>query len=225
MSQPDDGHDPFTVPLSPAGRAAIDAVRAKRGYTLPYHRMFAASAPELLERYDAFYEALTLAPRVLTPVERETVWATLLAAAREVHGFIHMRRAQAAGLGEDELARAVAIAAVAEGFATLGFAGEHWAAWTGQRAVERQYLALFDAARGPMPAGLAHLAATVAMGARRDARGLALHLAHAFDAEVTREQVCEGLSYLLIPCGGNVLIDAVATWETVAKDGRVPAPY
>lgn len=55
----------FSEPLSPEGEAILAA-------------------------YDAFYESLTLVPRALTPVERETVWAILLAAAREVHGFIHM---------------------------------------------------------------------------------------------------------------------------------------
>ncbi len=65
-----------TPPAAPPKAAEIlAAVEAKRGYLLPYHRMFAASAPALLEQYDAFYEQLTLVPRVLSPVERETVWA------------------------------------------------------------------------------------------------------------------------------------------------------
>jgi alkylhydroperoxidase/carboxymuconolactone decarboxylase family protein YurZ len=74
--------------------------------------MVAAHAPGLLRDDDRFYESLTRVQRVLASRERETVWAGLLAAAREVHGFIHMRRAVAAGLNTDDIARAVAIAAV-----------------------------------------------------------------------------------------------------------------
>lgn len=224
MTEPHD-NPPATVPLSEAERTVLEAVRGKRGYTLPYHRMFAAGSAGLLERYDAFYEALTLAPRVLTPLERETVWASLLAAAREVHGFIHMERARRAGLDEAARARAVAIAAACEAHTVIAFAGGHWADWTGGPALRERYLALFDAARGETPAGLAHLAAVAAMGARRDAAGQGLHLELAFAAGITREQVAEALSYLMIPCGGNVLIDAVDAWMAAAAEGRAPPPF
>jgi len=63
------------------------------------------------------------------------------------------------------------------------------------------------------------------MGAHRHASGLAWHLKAAFDAGAKPGQVCEALSYLLIPCGGNALIDAVAVWEAEASQGRLPAPY
>lgn len=207
------------------GAAILAEVEAKRGYTLPYHRLFAAHAPALLRDYDRFYDSLTLAPRILTPVQRETVWAGLLAAAREVHGFIHMRRATAAGMSHDDIARAVAIAAVTESFAVIGFSGSHWSAWTLPAALEARYLALFDAAREGLDAGLAHLTAAVAMAARRARAGTVLHLARAFAAGITPAMACEGLSYLLLPCGGNTLIEAVAFWEEAAKDGVLPAPH
>ena len=212
-------------PLSPQAKAVLDAVEAKRGYLLPYHRMFAASAPELLATYDAFYESLTLVPRVLTPVQRETVWAGLLAAAREVHGFIHMKRAVKAGLTEADIVRAVAIAAVTEGHGTLAFSGENWSAWTLPTALEQAYLALFEAVRGTLDAKLAHLTALVCHAARRHKPGMVLHLREAFAAGVTPGEVCEGLSYLLLPCGGNTLIEAVSFWEDAAREGLVPGPY
>lgn len=215
----------FSVALSPRGQAVIGDVEKKRGYTLPYHRMFAASAPDLLAAYDAFYEQLTLTPRFLSPIEKETVWATLLAAAREVHGFIHMKRALAAGMSQSDIVRAVAIAAVTEGFAVMEFSGSNWSAWTLPAELEARYLAAFDAVRGDLSPALAHLAALVATGSRRDKQGTVLHLKHAFAAGMTREKVCEGLSYMLIPCGGNTLIEAVSYWEEAAADGLVPAPY
>lgn len=212
-------------PLSPEGAAALATAERKRGYLLPYHRMFAASAPQLLVDYDAFYEQLTLKPRVLTPYQKETVWAALLAAAREAHGFIHMQRAVAAGLGEADMVRAVAIAATTEAFATMRFAGDHWSAWTMPQALEAAYLAMFESVCGDLDAMLAHLAALVCHAARREEAGTKLHLAHAFAAGASPAQVCEGLSYMLIPCGGNTLIEAVRYWEEAARDGAVPAPY
>lgn len=207
------------------GAALLAEVERKRGYTLPYHRLFAAHAPDLLRDYDRFYESLTLAPRILTPVQRETVWAGLLAAAREVHGFIHMRRATAAGMSGDDIARAVSIAAVTEAFTVMGFSGTHWAAWTLPETLQARYLALFDAAATGLEPGLAHLTGAVAMAARRERAGTLLHLRYAFDHGITPAQVCEGLSYLLLPCGGNTLIEAVSFWEDAAKEGVLPAPY
>lgn len=212
-------------PLSPEGAAALAEAEARRGYLLPYHRMFAASAPELLRSYDAFYQSLTLAQRVLTPVERETVWASLLAAVREVHGFIHMKRAVAAGLNEADIVRAIAIAGVTESYAIADFAGTNWAAWTLPAAMEAAYLRIFEAARGDLDPALAHLAALVCHGAHRNRAGMTLHLKQAFAAGMTPAKVCEGLSYMLIPCGGNTLIEAVSFWEDAARAGLVPAPY
>jgi alkylhydroperoxidase/carboxymuconolactone decarboxylase family protein YurZ len=212
-------------PLAPEAARILAEVEGKRGYLLPYHRMFAASAPELLQRYDAFYESLTLLPRILTPAERETVWAGLLAAAREVHGFIHMKRAIKAGLTQGDIVRAVAIAAVTDGFATMQFSGDNWAAWTLPDDLERAYLGAFAQVSAGLDPKLAHVTALVCHAARRHQAGMTLHLRLAFDASATPAEVCEGLSYLLLPCGGNTLIEAVSFWEEAAKAGLVPAPY
>ncbi len=212
-------------PLPPKAAEILAAVEAKRGYLLPYHRMFAASAPALLEQYDAFYEQLTLVPRVLSPAERETVWAGLLAAAREVHGFIHMKRAVKAGLTEADIVRAVAIAAATEGYATMSFSGENWAAWTLPAALEQVYLAMVAAVSRDLSPKLTHLTALVCHAARRDRGGMVLHLRLAVEAGATPAEICEGLSYLLLPCGGNTLIEAVSFWEEAARNGLVPGPY
>jgi alkylhydroperoxidase/carboxymuconolactone decarboxylase family protein YurZ len=212
-------------PLPPDAASVLAAVEAKRGYLLPYHRMFAASAPELLRSYDAFYESLTLVPRILSPAERETVWAGLLAAAREVHGFIHMKRAVKAGLTQADIVRAVAIAAVTDGFATMQFSGDNWAAWTLPDDLEQMYLATFDSVCRELDRKLAHLTALVCHAARRHQAGMTLHLRHAFAAGATPGEICEALSYLLLPCGGNTLIEAVSFWEQAAKAGLVPGPY
>lgn len=212
-------------PLSDLGERVLAEVEGKRGYLLPYHRMFAASAPELLRDYDRFYQSLTLDPRVLTPYQRETVWAGLLAAAREVHGFIHMRRAVAAGLSEHDRVRAVTIAAMSEGHEVLAFSAGNWAAWTDPDAVQTSYLSAFGAVAGDLEPALAHLTALVCHAARRHEPGVRLHLVEGFKHGLRTDQICEGLSYLLLPCGGNTLIEAVSYWENAARDGLCPAPY
>ncbi|MFK7965670.1 MAG: hypothetical protein AB8C46_17040 [Burkholderiaceae bacterium] len=215
----------FRDPLTPAGRAALETVESKRGYTLPYHRLFAAHSPSLLTKYDAFYEALTLEPRELSPYERETVWACLLAAVREVHGSIHLKRAHDAGLSDADLARCVAIAATTHAFPVLAFSGTNWSAWTDRQAMLATYESQFAYASAGLPTGLAHLAATAAMAGCREANGMLVHLKGALAADATCAQVTEALSYLLLPCGGNVLIDAVAAWEAAAEQGEVISPY
>jgi alkylhydroperoxidase/carboxymuconolactone decarboxylase family protein YurZ len=84
---------------------------------------------------------------------------------------------------------------------------------------------LFEAARDGLDPGLAHLTAAVAMAARRERTGTVLHLARAFAANITPAMACEGLSYLLLPCGGNTLIEAVSFWEEAAHEGVLPKPY
>ena len=204
---------------------ALAAVEKKRGYLLTYHRMLAHSDPALLSAYDGFYERLTLLPRHLTMRERELVWAGLLVAAREAHGALHMRRAIESGLTAAEIADAVALAAAAESFAGLEFASHHWAQWVPPALTEARYLSVTVQARGTVPAAIAELILLVCHAARRNQQGLRLHLLRAFAAGADIGQVAEGLSYLLLPCGGPTLIDAVATWSEVAADRLCPAPY
>jgi alkylhydroperoxidase/carboxymuconolactone decarboxylase family protein YurZ len=207
------------------GAQILADVTAKRGYTLPYHRMFARHAPQLLARYDAYYETLTLKPRELTPTGRETVWAALQLAAREAHGSIHLKRGVKAGMGTPEFADAVAIAAAVEAWPALVYASDHWAEWTPSDATTVRYFAIFEAARGKVPHDVAEITAVVCHAARRTLDAMLLHLPRAFAAGATPAQLCEGLSYVLMPCGGPTLIDAVDAWDRAAEGGALPGPY
>ena len=84
----------------------LDVVRKKRGYVLTYHRLLYDIDPELLRAYDAFYTRFTLADKVLSPVEKETVWVALEVASRARVGTIHLKRAVKAGMGRDAIAHA-----------------------------------------------------------------------------------------------------------------------
>lgn len=207
------------------GGAVLERVDAKRGYRLPYHRMLAAHAPALLENYDRFYTELTLAARVVTAKERELIWTALLVAAREEHGTIHMRRAETAGLGPADLADAVALAGAVEAFPALTFASTHWGDWVPSGETAGRYLSLFEAARGSLDPVLAEIAAIVCHGARRGHAGMRVHLPRAFAAGADPAALAEGLSYILLPCGGPTLIDAVQAWADGAEAEGYAGPY
>jgi alkylhydroperoxidase/carboxymuconolactone decarboxylase family protein YurZ len=208
-----------------SGAAVLAAVKAKRGYLLPYHRMLAATDPELLAAYDAYYERLTLRPRALAPRQRELVWTALQLAAREAHGSIHLRRADQARIAHGRLADAAALAAAAESLAALDFAAAHWGRWIPSKPAVRRYLRLTEAARGGIDRPMAEIILVVSHAARRCDHGMRLHLARAFKAGVSVPQIAEGLSYMLLPCGGPALIDAVQCWADAAAAGLCPPPY
>jgi hypothetical protein len=52
-----------------------------------------------------------------------------------------------------------------------------------------------------------------------------LHLARAFRLGARREQVAEGMTYVLMHCGGPAMLAALDNWIKAAKTGRMPAPY
>src|SRR5580765_2150917 len=127
------------------GAKLLDAMLAKRGYLLSYHRMLGASDPQLLANYDALYTRLTLDQRVLTPVERETVWVALIATTREKYASFHFDRAVVAGMDNEAIGDAVAIAAACEAFEAMHFAQAHFTKWVPESAATQRYLRMFEA--------------------------------------------------------------------------------
>lgn len=204
---------------------ALDKVRRKRGYVLSYHRLLHDLDPQLLTTYDAFYTRLTLVERVLSPVEKETVWIALIAATRARVGTIHLKRAVKAGMGKDAIADAIALAAACEVLDALGFAESAFPEWvSGDRLVKR-YLKAFDAARGRTRPLVAEIAALVAHAGQRRATGMRIHLVRAFKAGAKRAQVAEALSFVLLHCGGPTMLAAMDCWIETAKRDQVPAPF
>jgi alkylhydroperoxidase/carboxymuconolactone decarboxylase family protein YurZ len=207
------------------GAALLEAMLAKRGYLLSYHRMLAASDPQLLANYDALYTRLTLDQRVLTPVERETVWIALIAATREKYAVFHFERATQAGMDDEAISDAVALAAACESFDALQFSQAPFGKWVPAGRAMKRYLTMFDAARGGIPVATAEVSAVVCHAARRSADGMRVHLARAFEHGASREQLAEGLSYVLLHRGGPTMIDAVNCWEQSAAALKIPGPY
>lgn len=207
------------------GEKLLDAMLAKRGYLLSYHRMLAASDPQLLANYDALYTRLTLDQRVLTAVERETVWVALIATTREKYAVFHFDRAITAGMSNDAISDAVAVAAACESFDALHFAQTEFTKWVPESRAMKRYLRMFDAARGRIRPATAEIAAVVCHAAHRNAGGMRVHLARAFASGASREQVAEALAYVLLHRGGPTMIDAVDCWEKAAPALKIPGPF
>ena len=213
----------------PAAEAGplLQQVVGRRGYALSYHRMFAAHDPALLAAYDAYYRELTLTPRALDPQAREVVWIALQAATRKQHGIIHLRRAEACGMDAEAIADSLAVAAAVEAWPVLAFGDQHWAEWTPLSRGTPRYVRMFEAACGGLPPVSAELAAIACHAARLTHDGQVLHLRRAAMAGATAAMIAEALSYLLLPAGGPVLIDAVQAWAQAhdTDPAGVPAPY
>lgn len=198
---------------------------AKRGYLLPYHRLLGESDPALLATYDELYTRVTLNERSLTLEEREIVWAALLATTRENGAAFHLDRGLKAGMTRESISDAMAIAAASEAFDALHFSHRAFSSWVSEDQAMTRYATLFEAARGSIPGPIAEVAAVVCHAGRRNAAGMRFHLVRAFGAGVQREQMAEGLSYVLLHRGGPTMIDAAACWEQAASELGLPGPY
>ena len=207
------------------GAKLLEQMFAKRGYLLPYHRMLGASDPQLLATYDSLYTRLTLDERVLTLAEREIVWVALIAATREKYASFHLDRAVQAGLDNEAISDSVALASACEGFDALHFAQNAFSKWVPESRAMKRYAAVFEAARGDLPHAISEVAAVVCFAAYRNPDGMRFHLARAFAKGARREQIAEGLSYVLLHRGGPTMIDAVGCWEKAATELKIPAPY
>ena len=181
--------------------------------------------PSLLEAYDCFYENLTLKKRTLSGKNRELIWAALQVAADEEHGHIHMKRAKKLGLGESILSDSIALAAAAESHRALWFGLTHWSEWISEESSVKKYLKICDTARGEIEPNIAEIILVVCHAARRSYSPMRIHLSRAFNLGTNQAELAEALSYMLLPCGGPTLIDAVQVWEEESKAGNCPKPY
>jgi len=210
---------------TPTAKQLLEQMFAKRGYLLPYHRLLGESDPELLATYDELYTRVTLDERSLTLEEREIVWAALLATTRENSAAFHLDRGLKAGMTQESISDAMAIAAACEAFDALHFSHRAFSNWVSEELAMKRYATLFEVSRGSIPGAVAEVAAVVCHAARRHAAGMRVHLVRAFGIGVRREQIAEGLSYVLLHRGGPTMVEAAACWELAATELGLPGPY
>jgi len=203
----------------------LAAMKKKRGYLLSYHRLLGAADAELLAAYDAFYSRLTLASRVLSDVEKETVWIALIVATRARVGTLHFARARKAGMDRAAIADAVALGAACETLDAMDFSALHFRGYFSVGEAKARYVRAFEAARGRTRPALAEIAAVVAHAGGRRFEAMALHLERAFRRGAKRAQVSEALLYCLLHCGGPTMVAAIDCWVRTAARKRLPAPF
>ncbi len=203
-------------------RARLDELRAARGFVLPHHGLMAASLPELHLAYEAMYRALTLDPRHLSPLERETVWLAILSSCEEPVGTHHLWKFVRAGGTEDQalaIFRLAAWAAGAPRYATLD------ANWSAQFATTMRD-AYRDGARAlipPLGEPLARIALAAIQAASDQGWGVAVEIEAALAAGATEAQLAEALSYVIWPRGVNRFVRAADAWLGLIRARRVPA--
>ena len=117
------------------------------------------------------------------------------------------------------------LAAACESFDAYNFAQTAFAKWTPQTRAMKRYFRVFDTARGRIRPATAEISAVVGHAAHRNADGMSVHLTRAFERGASREQLAEGLSYVLLHRGGPTMIDAVNCWEKCASTLMIPGPY
>lgn len=202
--------------------ARLEALRAARGFLLPHHGLMAAALPELHAAYEAMYRALTLDPRHLAPLERESCWLAILAACREPVGTHHLAKFRAAGGGEAEALAIFRLAAWAAGagcFATLE------AAWSAHFAtpMREAFRAGARALMAPLPEPRARLCLAAIQAARDEPWALGLEIEAALAAGVAEPALAEALSLVIWPRGVNPFLRAAEVWLGLVRAGRVPA--
>lgn len=206
------------------GAAALAKALDARGYLLAYHRMLCTYDPDLMGAYDNYYRELTLLERSFTYFEREVVWLVLLTSAREAYGDIHMPRAEESGLNRAQIHDCMALAGVAEAYPAMDFS-KSWSKWISPEEADARYARMVEVARGEIPEQIAEIALVVAHAARKCRAGMRFHLKRATALEAPAEKIAEGVSYVMLPCGGPTLVEACDTWDELAREGGCPPPW
>lgn len=206
-------------------RDRLERLRAARGFLLPHHGALAAGAPELHDAYLSMYRELTVAPRVLSPLDRECVWLAILVVAREGIGTHHLELFRQHG-GTDDMAQAlITLTGMAPTLDALDFAATHWAAQLPGLAPAAAYDDAVAALIGPLPEATAELALLAAHAARHAPGGVAHHLKRAYALGQDETAMVEALSYIIWPCGVNAFVTACEVWAGLMTSGAVtPSP-
>lgn len=201
----------------------LEAIRGKRGYLLAHHGLMAVTMPELLESYDKLYTHLALTERRLTRHEHEFVWMAILVAEKEALGTHHIARFRDAGGTDEELARILAITAMAIGCPAYEFIDAHWRPHLPDFDGRRRYLDAFRAAAAGSPIELAHMAAAGVFTSIGNWVGLEWQICAAYEDGVDEHGLAEALSLAMFPGGVPNYVDAADVWRELVVSGRVQA--
>jgi alkylhydroperoxidase/carboxymuconolactone decarboxylase family protein YurZ len=206
-------------------RKRLAELRSARGFLLPHHGALAAGAPDLHDAYIAMYQSLTVTPRILSPLDRESVWLAILVVAREGIGTHHLELFRKHG-GTDDMAQAlITLAGLAPSLDALDFATLHWRAFLPALDPASAYDRAIAGVAAPLPQSTATLALLAAHAARHAQGGVAHHLRAAYAQGLDEAAMVEALSYVIWPCGVNAFLSACETWAGLMQSGAItPSP-
>jgi alkylhydroperoxidase/carboxymuconolactone decarboxylase family protein YurZ len=171
------------------------------------------------------YEALTVAPRELSALERECVWLCLLVAAQEAIGTHHLELFRAAKGTDADAVTLIALAGAAPASDALDFAGRHWAPQLPELDPAAAWDATVAALRGGIDPALADLCLLTVQAARNSRSGVARQLRRLYGKSVAEPRIVEALSYVMWPRGVNAFLEACEVWHELMAAGEVtPSP-
>jgi len=205
-------------------RARLERLRAARGFLLPHHGALAAGAPALRDAYLSMYRELTVAPRILSPLDRECVWLAIRVTAREAIGTHHLDLFRQHGGTEAMGESLITLAGLAPALDALTFAADHWGGFL-PRLSTAAYDRQVATAQWALPGGITELAKLATHAARHAQGGVAHHLRRAYALGLDEAAMVEALSYIIWPCGVNAFLAACETWVGLMQRGAViPSP-
>jgi len=213
----------MTAPGPDEVRAALERIRAGRGFVLPHHGLMAAALPELHAAYEAMYRALTLDPRHLAPLARESVWLAVLAACEEPVGTHHLAKFRAAGGTDDHAQALFRLAAWAAGASRYAVLDAAWGAHFPSAPIRGAYLDGARALLPPLDERLARICLAAVHTACDQQWGLAAEIEAALTLGVPEAELAEALSLTIWPRGVNRFVRAAECWLALIRAGCVPA--
>ena len=199
----------------------ISRVIEKRGYILPYHELFYRVDPDLLAKYDVFYESLTLKTQHLDNKTKELVWLGILMSVFEEAGTIHLKRAREAGITDAEISDIIMLTQVALGFNVILFVKDKWGEPLSGLNPLQIYENLLDRVTEKMtvPKRIAELVFIGIYSTVPIKEALRFHLKRAKAYGFRAEEIAEAMSYIFIPRGANILIGASEVFQEVIEKG------
>lgn len=209
------------LPTPEALRGRLEELATRRGFLLPHHGALAAGAPALHAAYLAMYEALTVAPRKLTPLEREAVWLCLLVAAEEAIGTHHLELFAAAGGTAQMAEHLIALAGAAPASDALDFAQASWGAQLPGLDPAAAWDRMVTTLGGPVEPELADLGLLTVQAARGSRAAIARQLRRLYARQVDEPLIVEALSYVIWPKGVNAFVEACDVWHALLVAGEI----
>ena len=217
--------------LLPAGDvlAVMTRLKARRGFVFPHRGVMALTAPELLDAYDATYEALTIEPRVLDERSREFIWIGILVTMRESIATHHIDRLRGAGGTDADFETATRLAGFGVSAGAFRFVESSWSSELAGFDREEAYRSALRAlvADSTVETGLVEMTMAAVHACLGNHWELGLHIRRAYEANVDEAALAEALSLTMFrqvfPVSSKLAMSGVNSSRT--SGSRLPIRF